>query len=297
MTPRSIFRKTRTDLPFENDQSTRLLPFIIAVMVLLAVLALAAALVVEDAVRAWDNGLSGRLTIQVPADIAQDDAPLDRLLDALVATPGVLSARSLTAAATGELLEPWLGEAAFSADLPLPRIIDVQLDADGTLDTTLLSARLANIAPGIAIDDHRVWLAGLIDLARSLEIAAAAIVAVIAAGAVITVIFATRSGLAVHYRIIELLHLMGARDAYVAKQFQFHAMRLGLRGSLLGSIAAAIILFGIAYVSRGIDAAFLPAFSLSPLQLISLVLVPVASVLIAMATAHHTVMRALAQML
>ncbi len=266
-------------------------------MVLLAVLALAAALVVEDAVRAWDNGLSGRLTIQVPADIDADGEPFGRLLDALVATPGVLSARSLTAAATSELLEPWLGDAAFSAELPLPSIIDVQLDDGDALDITLLSARLANIAPGIAIDDHRVWLAGLIDLARSLEIAAAVIVVVIAAGAVITVIFATRSGLAVHYRIIELLHLMGARDAYVAKQFQFHAMRLGLRGSLLGTLVAAAILFGIGYVSRGIDAAFLPEFSLSPFQWISLAAVPVASIVIAMATARHTVMRALAQML
>ena len=296
--PRSIFQPARTDLPFKNDQSTRFLPLIIAVMVLLAILALAAALVVEDAVRAWDNGLSGRLTIQVPADTTVDDGePVERLLDILAATPGVLSARALSTDATSALLEPWLGEAAFSADLPLPRIIDVQLDDGDTLDTGLLAARLANIAPGVTVDDHRVWLAGLIDLARSVEVAAAAIVLVIAAGAVITVIFATRSGLAVHYRIIELLHFMGARDAYVAKQFQAHAMWLGLRGGLLGTLAAGLILSGIGYISRGVDAAFLPALSLSLLQWISLILVPVTSVLIAMATARQTVMRALAQML
>lgn len=267
-------------------------------MVLLAILALAAALIVEEAVRAWDNGLSGRLTIQVPADAtAQGSDPVDQLLDVLVTTPGVLSARALSPAATSALLEPWLGEAAFSAELPLPRIIDVQLDDGESLDTDLLAARLANITPGVTVDDHRVWLAGLIDLARSLEIAAAAIVLVIAAGAVITVIFATRSGLAVHYRIIELLHFMGARDAYVAKQFQTHAMWLGVRGSLLGTLVAAVILFGIGYISRGIDAAFLPSLALSPVQLVSLVLVPVASVLIAMATARQTVMRALAHML
>lgn len=290
--------RPRTDLPFDKDQSTRFVPWIVAIMVLLAVLALAAALVVESAVRAWDNGLTGRLTVQVPADIDTPDAdPIEQLLDILIATPGVVSARSLSTTATSNLLEPWLGDAAASADLPLPRLIDVELARGNALDTGLLAARLANIAPGVTVDDHRVWLNGLIDLARSVEIVALTIVGLIAAGAVATIVFATRSGLAVHYKVIELLHFMGARDTYVAQQFQGQAMRLGIRGSAIGAAAAAAIMLAIGYVSRGIDSAFLPSLSLSPLQWVGLVLVPVAAVLIAMATARFTVLRTLARML
>ena len=288
--------RQRTDLPFDKDQSTRFLPWIVAIMVALAVLALAAALIVDDAVRAWDNGLAGRLTVQVPADADTGDT-VEQLLDVLAATPGVLTARSLSADATSELLQPWLGDAAASADLPVPHLIDVELANGEALDTGLLAARLANIAPGVAVDDHRVWLDGLIELARAVEIAALGIVALIAAGAVATVVFATRSGLAVHYSVIELLHFMGARDAYVARQFQAQAMRLGIRGSVIGALVAVVVLLSIGYVARGLNAAFLPPLSLSALQWIGLVLVPVAAVLIAMATARLTVLRTLARML
>ena len=30
-------------------------------------------------------------------------------------------------------------------------------------------------------------------------------------------------------RVIEIVHLVGAHDSYIARQFLFHALRLGLR--------------------------------------------------------------------
>jgi cell division transport system permease protein len=44
--------------------------------------------------------------------------------------------------------------------------------------------------------------------------------------------------LAIHRSVIELLHLLGAQDAYIARQFQVHALALGLRGGVIGGIAA-----------------------------------------------------------
>lgn len=291
-----MWRRANTDLPFHQDQSTRFLPWIVALMVLLAGLASAAVLIVHSAVASWDNGLTGRMTVQIPAESGDAEAQRDTIVAMLRATKGIIAADPLDAVAIASLLEPWLGDAASAADLPLPLLVDVQLAADARIDAARLAERLADVAPGIAVDDHRVWLSGLIDLARMVELVALVVVALIGLSAVATVIFATRSGFAVHYDIIELLHFMGARDSYVAAQFQGHAMRQGLRGSLMGTLSAAALLAFIGFAARDIDAAFMPPLALETWQWGILAAVPLSAVAIAMATARLTVLRALVRM-
>jgi cell division transport system permease protein len=301
----------QSDIPFERDQSTRFLPWIVAVMVFLAALAAAFAITVGDAINAWDSTLTGRVTVQVP--VAADDAggataarraaDIVRRLETL---PGVAGAAVLPDAAVRALLEPWLGTAPGAAgsdaangtgalDLPLPKLVDVELDGSG-VDGARLRAALADVGPDILVDDHRVWLSALIDLARLVEAVALLVLALIGASAIAAVVFATRSGLAVHAPIVELLHLMGAHDAYVASQFQRHAMRLGLRGGAIGSVAAILVLGAIGWVARDIDLALLPGGAPDATDLALLVAVPLAAVAIAMVTARLTVLRALARL-
>jgi cell division transport system permease protein len=285
----------RADLPFERDQATRFLPWIVALMVFLGALSLAAATAIGGAIDRWDTNLTGRITVQVPAKAAGPKT-LTRLVDALTATPGITRAEALSGDATRALVEPWLGSVDADLDLPLPAVIDVETAAGTVFDVNLLAGRLIKIAPGIIVDDHRVWLAPLIRVARTVELVAFAILALIGLTAVSAVIFATRSGLAVHSAIINLLHVMGAQDTYIARQFQMQAMMLGVRGGIIGSVAAVIVLFVLTTMSAGIDVALLPSASLSPSQWPLLIIVPVAAVIIAMTTARVTVLRTLGNM-
>lgn len=285
----------RADLPFERDQATRFLPWIVALMVFLGALALAAATAIGGAIDRWNNDLSGRLTVQVPADQASPDT-LSQLVEALTQTPGIVRAETLSAEATRALVEPWLGTLDADLELPLPAVIDVETGTGAIIDIEPLVDRLETLAPGVIVDDHRVWLTRLIRLARTVEVIAFAILALIGLSAIAAVIFATRSGLAVHAAIINLLHLMGAHDGYIARQFQMQAMMLGIRGGLIGSVAAVIVIALLTAMSAGIDTAFLPAAALSLPQWLLLIVVPLAAVAIAMATAHITVLRTLAKM-
>lgn len=287
--------RMRADLPFERDQATRFVPWIVALMVFLGALALAAATAIGGAIDSWDSGLTGRITVQIPADEA---APknLTRIVEALTATPGISRAEALSDEDTRALVEPWLGSLDSDLALPLPAVIDVETAAGAIFDVNLLAGRLTKIAPGVIVDDHRVWLQQLLKVARTVEWVAFAILALIGLTAIAAVIFATRSGLAVHATIINLLHVMGAQDAYIARQFQMQAMSLGVRGGLIGSIAAIIVLVLLTTMTSRIDVALLPAGSLSPFQWPLLAVVPIAAVMIAMATARVTVLRALASM-
>jgi cell division transport system permease protein len=49
--------------------------------------------------------------------------------------------------------------------------------------------------------------------------------------------------------IVEVLHFVGAKEAYIASQFQRHFLGLGLKGGALGGAAAVLSLFIITRIS------------------------------------------------
>jgi cell division transport system permease protein len=294
-----IFR-ARLDLPLDRDGSVRFLPWIVALMVYLASLALASTLVVRDAVMRWDRGLTGTLTVELPSASAgnRDDGAIDLALKVLRATPGVTRADAFDTKRTAELLAPWLGTDIDAADLPLPRLIDVQIEPRVGVDLAALGQRLAQAVPGAQLDDHRRWLDRVLRTALAIEIVAGAIVALVGLVAVLAVIFATRAGLAVHHGIVEVLHLIGARDGYIARQFEWHALRLGIKGGIWGLVLGIATLLGVAAAARQVgaldDAArVLPALSAPAIEWVLLLLLPVAAGLVSMLTARITVLRAL----
>jgi cell division transport system permease protein len=65
------------------------------------------------------------------------------------------------------------------------------------------------------------------------------------AATVLSVTFATRGAMATNRPIVEVLHFIGAKDGFIAGQFQRHFLVLGFEGGLLGG-GAAILLFGLA---------------------------------------------------
>ncbi len=302
-----LFR--RGDLPLERDPSGRFLPWLIALMVYLAALALVCALVMNKVSERWDTGLSGSITVQIPppqspakeslrdaAGQAAAAASIDAVIEILLATPGVLSAKVLEPDEIAKLLQPWLGAGASFADLPLPALLAVGIDPAAAPNFETLSRQLAEAVPGTVLDDHQSWLGQLLDLARSIELVAGLVVFLVGASAVAMVVFATRMGLVIHSRVIELLHLIGAQDSYVAREFQFHALKLALRGGVVGLLMAVITVLLVARLFERIEAALLPDLTLSPIEWALLALLPLAVAGIAMLTARLTVLGNLGRM-
>jgi cell division transport system permease protein len=300
----------RTDLQLERDSLGQFLPWLIAFMVYLSILALAGMLVLDDIARRWDKGMSGTLTVQIAPSpgnavtsgtdqkASKDDARrLQAILDLLRPTPGVARAKTLSEDKVVALLEPWLGKGVLDAGLPLPKLIDVELENGVGLDIAALEIRLRAIAPGAVIDDHGVWLGHLVDLIQTLRALALAVLVFIAFATTGTVIFATRTGLAIHHEAIEVLHLIGAQDAYIARQFASRALMLGLRGGVIGLLLAVPTLWSIGTLAHSLRSGYFPEFSLGLVHWAILVCLPIVVALIAMISARLTVMKTLARML
>ena len=156
-----------------------------------------------------------------------------------------------------------------------------------------LAAVLSAIAPGIQIDDHHRSLGRLVRLAHAVELVALIVVALVSLAAMATVVFITRTGLAIHHRAIELLHLIGASDAYVARQFQAQALDLGLRGGVIGVALAAGTVAALGWFVGTLADGLLPALDLTVPQWGALALVPLGVILVSMLTARMTVLAAL----
>lgn len=287
-------------LPFANDGSSRFLPWIVGPMVYLAALALAAAMLLSSAGQAWRNDLRDRMTVQIMPLAEEDDAEgldarAERALALLRAAPGVARAELLSAARMGSLLAPWFGPGAPSSEVPLPRLIDVSLDAAASPEGRALAATLGAAVPGAIVDDHGQWMGRLSGLVRAFEALAIAVLALVGGVAVCTTVFAARSGLAVHRGAVEVMHLIGAEDGYIARQFQARIGWSALQGGLLGAVPAAATLIGLDRLTRSADE-FLPDLALSAEQWLGVALVPVVAAAVATIAARWTVLRALRRM-
>lgn len=289
----------RSDLPLDKDAHSRFLPWLIAFMVFLAVLAIGGILVLNATAARWDQGIGGTLTVQVAAteDPGRDQNNLQEVLNVIAATSGIERYLVIEEDRMLSLLEPWLGPDAKADDLPLPKLIDVGLADEATFDLKAFTRQLQLRVPEATVDDHRIWLQRLVNLIRTVELIAISVLVFIALATMGTVIFTTRTGLAVHREAIEVLHLIGAQDSYIAGQFAGRAMILGLKGGIIGLILGIPALLAVGYLAKSLEDAALPDLSFGPIEWAIFAAIPLGVAFLAMTTARSTVLRSLGRML
>ncbi len=294
-------RRRPADVPLAKDVSDRFLPWLVAFMVYFVALAAISATTMHKLVERWDKGLSGQLTVEVPppdpgVSETERRGRIDRVVQILSRTIGVEKVALYGDEEIAELLEPWLGSGLAEQDLPLPGMIAVTVDTEAPPELAVLAEQLDKAVPGTLLNDHKRWLGKLLDLARSIQIFAGAIVLLVGSIAVMAVVFVTRTGLSVHREVIEILHLIGARDPYIARQFQRHALGLGLRGGAIGSALALATILATGQVLGPVESALPPVLSLSVAEWGLLALLPFATAVVAMVTARLTVLGTLTRM-
>ncbi len=97
-----------SDLLHDKDSLNRFLPWLIAFMVFLVILAMAGMLVLNATAARWDRGISGTLTVQImPKENPEKDADrLQQVLSILARMPEVARYEALSDDQLLVLLEP-----------------------------------------------------------------------------------------------------------------------------------------------------------------------------------------------
>ncbi|WP_370170245.1 cell division protein FtsX [Sphingobium abikonense] len=275
------------------------MPWIIAIMMFVTVLAAAAGLGLGAAVQSMRADLAGRASVQVVEADAQTRAALAaQTLRILRAAPEVRSADPVPSAVLADQLRPWLGEEALNGDLPVPALIDVMLtpgDAGAKVDR--LRQRLAALSSKLRVDPHAAFLTPLAGLLSALGLLALGAVLLMMLATAAVVVLAARGAHDSHRGTIDVLHLMGSTDVQIARLFQ---RRIGLDALMGGALGFSfgvfvILLIGLRLGATGSE--LLAAITLPWQGWLILAALPVAGVLLATLTARWTVLRALGRTL
>lgn len=276
------------------------MPWVIAIMVALTVIAAAAGMALRNTARAAEADLSGGITIQIieagpEARTRQAQAVMARL-DTL---PGVVSARLVPPDEVDALIEPWLGASGKDADaIPVPALIDARLDGQVTSARLAnISAALRKIAPAARVDAQSSWLKPVFGAITSLQWLAWTLIALLALATAAAVLLAARQALGNNRETIEVVHLLGGTDGQIARIFQRSIGLDAAAGGAVGLVAGLIVVLFLGRRFAALGTGMVDGGSLIWLDWLLLGAIPLAGVALAMVTARISVMRALRQML
>jgi cell division transport system permease protein len=277
------------------------MPWVIAIMVALTVMAAAAGLALDNLARNASAEIAGGVTVQIV-----EAAPGERARQAEVAVAllnnrdDVAEVRRVPDSELNELIEPWLGDAAGTGDeaIPVPALIDARLRGAVT-ERRLADLRGALTAsvPSAKVDAQAGWLAPVFHAIASLQWLAIGLVLLLAATSAAAVWLAARSALGSNRDTIEIVHLLGGTDGQIARIFQrsiaVDAFVGGIVGLALGLLA--VFLLGRQFAALG--SGMVTGGGLGLIDWITIGAIPLAGVLIAILTARVTVLAALRRML
>ncbi|MBV9511314.1 MAG: ABC transporter permease [Caulobacteraceae bacterium] len=283
-------------LPPEDARDGSLV-FVVAVLCFLACLAGVAALSAERAAGGWRQQLIGSATVLVrPTGAETDAAAAARAAETLAGIrPGVSEADALEEQKAEALLKPWLGDTQVLADLPVPRLVSVELDPKAPASAATMQKALQAAGVDAVVDDHSLWLKDVMRSAALTQGAALAMAALMAAAAAAVIAFATRAGLAARRDLVSVLHLAGAEDRFIAGLFQTRFARMAAVAGLFGAGGAAMIAAAARMLGGG--EGLTPVLPVAWSDLLVLPACPAIAALTAAAAARWTALALLKEMM
>jgi cell division transport system permease protein len=228
-------RSRETPLLAAGSIAGRALVIVVAIMTFLASMTAGTVELVASASSNWRSDIARESTIQVRPRPGRDvERDVARAAELARATAGVEAIRIYSKRESERLLEPWL----------------IEMKIVGAPDFSVLKQQLAADVPSATLDDHRQWIQRLGAMAGAMVIAGIIMMALVLTATALAIAFATRGAMAGNRDIIEVLNLVGASDSFIAREFQKHFLRLGLKGGAIGG-ACAMLAFWLAGVFAG----------------------------------------------
>lgn len=248
-----IAQKRRvTPIVPERSVAGRTLVLLIAIMTFLSGVTLGAVVLVQKSAIAWSSDVGREVTIQLrPVEGEVMESNIRTAIALAEATPGVGRAYVLALEDSQKLLEPWLGTGLDLSALDIPRLVVVELTETRDVDLTML-ARDIQAINGASLDTHAAWRQQLNTMAGTIVLSGVLVLVLIVLATVLAVVFATRGTMASNREIVDVLHFTGASNSFIAGEFQGRFLAIGLRGGMVGGVAAVLFFFAVGATASGV---------------------------------------------
>ncbi len=270
------------------------LGFAIAVIAALTGLMLIFADAAKRAEVHWQSQIAGSLSVIIPAGSVTDPAEAaTTAADVLMTIPGVLMATPMPQDQAEALLQPWFGAKGIET-LPIPTVVELETDPGAPPTLEAITRTLKDKGIDALVDDYghfKTTLARMSGAIRTLTYSA--FLALVLTAAALSA-FAALSGISTHRHIVDVMHLVGARDSVVAQVFERRYAKLVFKAAALGAGLALVASITIAIIG-GHDP-FAPSLRLTFGDVVRLVLIPPALALVALVSTRIAALHALSKL-
>ncbi|MEM9311056.1 MAG: cell division protein [Pseudomonadota bacterium] len=275
------------------------IPWVIAILIALMVIAAAGGLALRNLADNARADLSGAVTVQIIEANPQIRAErVQAAASALTSQPLVTSVRIVPEEELAALLEPWLGASAGSSDIPIPALIDVELNARADRsEISQLQDALDRAVPGTKVDAQSSWLRPVYNALAALQWLALALIALIAIATAAAVWLAARSAFANHRDTVEIIHLLGGTDAQITRVFQRTVTLEASLGAALGLALGGLTVWLLGQQFVALDSGMVNGATLAWRDWMVVAAIPLGGIALAMLTARITISLALRAML
>ena len=288
----------RAALPIDEGYSKTFLRVIVAVSVFLFAMTLAGVLGINTMFENSKKQVVSNFTVQVLPMPEYEESRKDLLgvVGFLEKYPAVKEVTVLSDGELRALLEPWLGNNVDIELLPIPKLLDVKINNAQNFDFRELAVRLSEISPQASINDHNLWLARLLKFINSLKMLAVTVLIMVAAAVMAAIIYAVKTGLNVHHEIINILHIMGATDEYIAMNYVKQISQMTMVAGIVGTVLAVPAIMLIGNMAKGIEAGIFNSVTFGMESWLIILVMPMVSTILTAFTAYVTVLRTLRKM-
>ena len=271
------------------------LPWVIAVMVAITVVAASGALALSNTVAAASGEVAGSATVQViEPDADARSRQVEAATEVLAQNPAIAGFRVVPEEEVAAALEPWLGMASESDIVPLPALIDVKLRVAADEGTYAeIESALQQVAPRARIDAQAHWLAPVLSALSALKWMALTLIVTLGIVGAAAVWLAARNALGGNRDTIEIVHLLGGNDDQIARIFQRSVLLDSVMGGTIGFIAGIGAMLLLARQFAALQSGMVAGGQLVAIDWLLIALVPLFAVAIAVYTARMTVLSSL----
>lgn len=293
-------------LPTNDRKMSVALAILLATLLFVSALALLIHFVLGHAADGMDTGIRSSMTVEILSATSEQrdwksaDDRLKQVQTALRKLPGVTKAEPVPLNHMRDLLKPWLGEKITLDGLPLPLLLDVQLDPKATIDKNAIGKIIADV-PGTTLDDHGRFMGQLVAFGQSMRNISLTIIVLSVGALILSAYFAAQATFYMNRDMIEILHLIGAEDNAIAQHTGMSILRLMLVSCSVALAFLFITLILIVKSAAGLDFSMFPNFDIGFFDWIALILewgiLFCASILFCLLAARFTVLQALRRLL
>ena len=275
------------------------IPWVIAILIALVVLAAAGGL----ALRNLSSTAAGDLASAVSVQVIEPNPDLraargDAAARVLSRIEGVTAVRVVPEAELVAMLEPWLGDAAGSGDIPIPALIDVELSRSADpAAIAAIKAALAAEVPGARVDAQGDFLRPVGDALAALQWLALGLAVLVALATSAAVWLAARNAFAAARETVEIMHLLGASQRQIAAVFLRDVLREAAAGALLGAGLGVVSVWLLGRQFAALGSGMVSGGGLMLADWLIIAAIPLAGVVLALVTARITIAYALKAML